>query len=84
MDDCFRFGINDGCKSYCPVFEKGDCKTVIEDPEPFIRMIKDENLDEFEIDDIIKLYPQISDFQTINEQIINDRREQILGEILNL
>jgi hypothetical protein len=34
-DECTQFGINDGCKPWCPVFERGQCEIQDENQEIF-------------------------------------------------
>ena len=56
--DCFKFGINNGCKTYCPVFIDGYCE--LEDPSTFLDMIlNDKDLTDGDIDNFLSLYPAL-------------------------
>lgn len=57
-NECERYGMTWGCDGSCPVFARGDCK--LEDV-PAMRelMLETDRFDDYEIEDLNKLYPQL-------------------------
>ena len=43
-NDCFRYGINDGCNKYCPVLLDGECELANDENLFLIREIKMEKI----------------------------------------
>jgi acetylornithine/succinyldiaminopimelate/putrescine aminotransferase len=64
--ECFNFGIMAGCQAHCPVFERGECTTVAEDPHAFLDLVSDWSARE-----VGELYPEL----------LNARREEKRNEM---
>lgn len=61
LNDCYAFGMMDGCKPECPAFVRGDCDIAIEGEESQLEMVVDEyGEDSDEVRGVLKMYPKLT------------------------